>query len=58
MNDFFLTPFLGSFGVYAAVDCKNRSEFEFYSKLGFIEINTQNPGKEKTNQIIYLGRSF
>ncbi|KAL0277400.1 UNVERIFIED_CONTAM: hypothetical protein PYX00_004697 [Menopon gallinae] len=48
----------GSFGVYVAVDPRDRGVFEFYTKLGFIEITRQPCESDKTNQITYLGRSF
>ncbi|KAK6633028.1 hypothetical protein RUM43_012771 [Polyplax serrata] len=48
----------GSFGVYVATEAKDRSAFEFYSKLGFLEITGQPAGAEKSSKITYLGRSF
>lgn len=50
--------FAGSFGVYVATEAKDRSAFEFYSKLGFLEITGQPAGAEKSSKITYLGRSF
>ena len=43
----------GSFGVYVPVNCKDRYMVEFYSKLGFVELN---PGINPDTT--YVGRTF
>lgn len=59
-NNSFLIYFTypGSFGVYVPLDGRDRGIFEFYSKLGFIEITNHGPEGEKPPQVMYVGRSF
>lgn len=47
--------YLGSFGVHTTMSCTDKESHEFYSKLGFVDLN---PAHEEHPGIKTMCRSF